>query len=464
MENADQTYPPSESGGEPASEPASKAASEPANGATTEPASEAASEPAKAAPYQGSYQVPNPAAGQPYYAPPQGYSYPTYQYPYQYPGAQPYQPPYPPYQPYYQPAPPYQSANPYSPYGYVPYDYAPYGAGAYYPYPTSPYGPAPTAPQQAAPAAAPSTAQQESPAWHSLKWILAVIGVFFAVLGIQVVATFAVMIVAILVGGGIDSVMSWVMGDGLIIVEVIIQLVWLAVAVPWWLHVRKRGIGLFRDKTKEDAEDPLNIAWRVLGIIMLGFGAQIAVALVLNLVLPLFPDVMTSYESLMEDTGLASEGIFTLIASAVLAPFVEEFTFRGIVMQFSLRAMCQQWTGRLTRENLMKMRVMPQQFWLANIFQAAVFGIMHLNLVQGLYAFVLGLVLGWVFWRTGKLRWCIGLHVAFNFSGYVLDGMYVALGGLGFVGLLIEVLVAIALVVGGILLFRRFTKPTALGE
>ena len=432
MENADQTYPADDS--------------------------------AQETPQQDASPNANPGAGCPpvQECGPQGYYYPPYQYPGQYPGAQPCQP-------YYQPAAPYQSADSYASYGYAPSGYAPYGYGAYSPYPPyapyPPYGYAPpayqpTPPQAAAPTAAPER-QQESPAWHSIKWILAVIGVFFAVLGIQVVATFAIMAVAIVAGGGMD-VMSWIMGDGLIIVEIIIQLVWLAVAVPWWLHVRKRGIGLFRDTSKEDDENALNIAWRVLGIVLLGFGAQIVVSIVLNLVLPLFPDVMTSYESLMEDTGLASEGIFTLIASAVLAPLVEEFTFRGIVMQFSLRAMCQQWTGRLTRESLARMRVMPQQFWLANIFQAAVFGIMHLNLVQGLYAFVLGLLLGWVFWRTGRLRWCIGLHAAFNFSGYVLDGFYVFFDAIGLPGLVIEVAIAIVLVVVGIVMFRHFTKATEL--
>jgi membrane protease YdiL (CAAX protease family) len=42
---------------------------------------------------------------------------------------------------------------------------------------------------------------------------------------------------------------------------------------------------------------------------------------------------------------------------------------------------------------------------------------MHGNLSQFFYAFGLGLLLGYVYARTGKLRYSIGLHMIINFMG-----------------------------------------------
>ena len=51
---------------------------------------------------------------------------------------------------------------------------------------------------------------------------------------------------------------------------------------------------------------------------------------------------------------------------------------------------------------------------------ALLFGAFHLNLHQFFYAFLIGLVLGYVYLRTGKLRWAVSLHAAINFLGSVL--------------------------------------------
>ena len=58
----------------------------------------------------------------------------------------------------------------------------------------------------------------------------------------------------------------------------------------------------------------------------------------------------------------------------------------------------------------------------AVIFSALVFGLFHGNLSQSIYAFALGLVLGYVYLRSEKLRYSIALHMAFNFMGSVISG------------------------------------------
>ena len=46
--------------------------------------------------------------------------------------------------------------------------------------------------------------------------------------------------------------------------------------------------------------------------------------------------------------------------------------------------------------------------------QALIFAVMHLNIVQGVYAFAMGLLLGWLVRRTGRLRAAVLLHMAVN--------------------------------------------------
>ena len=59
--------------------------------------------------------------------------------------------------------------------------------------------------------------------------------------------------------------------------------------------------------------------------------------------------------------------------------------------------------------------------WSANLLLALLFGIYHMNLVQGIYAFVLGAVLGLVRVSTGTIFASIGTHIIFNATSYVLQ-------------------------------------------
>ena len=52
--------------------------------------------------------------------------------------------------------------------------------------------------------------------------------------------------------------------------------------------------------------------------------------------------------------------------------------------------------------------------------QAAIFGFMHINWVPGCYAGGAGLIFGWVLVTTGKLRYTILLHFAFNAGSYLM--------------------------------------------
>ncbi|MBR2263864.1 MAG: CPBP family intramembrane metalloprotease [Firmicutes bacterium] len=82
----------------------------------------------------------------------------------------------------------------------------------------------------------------------------------------------------------------------------------------------------------------------------------------------------------------------------ILAPILEEFLFR--------------------RQIIDRVRIYGEKR--AVLLSAVMFGLFHGNLSQMFYAFLLGLVFGYVYLRTGKLRFSIILHMLINFMGSVL--------------------------------------------
>lgn len=51
---------------------------------------------------------------------------------------------------------------------------------------------------------------------------------------------------------------------------------------------------------------------------------------------------------------------------------------------------------------------------------ALAFGLLHQNLFQFFYAFGVGLIFGYVYMRTGKIRYSVILHTVINFIGSVI--------------------------------------------
>lgn len=155
---------------------------------------------------------------------------------------------------------------------------------------------------------------------------------------------------------------------------------------------------VFREKTIE-APDKVMSAKTFGAIAVLALGAQFIIGIVLSFAMSFFPKLMENYEKLIENYGITDNSTIALISIIILAPIMEEVLFRGM-------------TFRLARKWSMN-------FWAANIFQAALFGIAHLNIVQGIYAFLLGLLLGWIYRKTNSLLGSIWLHMVFNFGGTV---------------------------------------------
>lgn len=93
------------------------------------------------------------------------------------------------------------------------------------------------------------------------------------------------------------------------------------------------------------------------------------------------------------------------VAVGILAPLAEEVVFRGAILRTLL--------GIMSKKN----------HWVAIMISAAIFGIVHANLAQFVNALLMGLLLGWMYYRTGSLVPGILLHWVNNTMAYVLTNI-----------------------------------------
>lgn len=137
--------------------------------------------------------------------------------------------------------------------------------------------------------------------------------------------------------------------------------------------------------------------YEILGIILLIPGTQFMSSIVTSLVSTVFPSWLEEYMELMENAGLANDiTLLMMIYSVLLAPISEEIVFRGVIYRIARREF---------------------PFWFANLIQALLFGIFHMNPLQGCYTFILGLVLGYICEKGGTIYHVILFHMLFNLWG-----------------------------------------------
>lgn len=164
----------------------------------------------------------------------------------------------------------------------------------------------------------------------------------------------------------------------------------------WYNYACVKGSD--RSKSVKEALQPVN----ALSIVMIATGMCFFVNFQLPIVTTVLPEsVISDFENMMDSMGYGIKLIPTLI-SLVFAPFAEEFMFRGI-MFFYLQRIFERRLGK------------RETFWIANLIQAAIFGIYHLNFIQGTYAFVVGMVLGYLMFHFGSIAAPILAHMIHNF-------------------------------------------------
>lgn len=144
----------------------------------------------------------------------------------------------------------------------------------------------------------------------------------------------------------------------------------------------------------------------VVGSVITGFGLQFFTTCGVVLVSKVLPDLIWNYQNSMNNAGMASVTLESVIAMVILAPIGEEILCRGLTFYYAKKV--------------------SSNFMIANCIQALAFGVMHMNLVQGTYAFIMGLVLGVLYERFHSLYLCILVHFVVNFLGVLVADIILA--------------------------------------
>lgn len=175
---------------------------------------------------------------------------------------------------------------------------------------------------------------------------------------------------------------------------------------------------------------------QVAGLIILVPAAQFFTSFLVGIISSIFPKWLEDYENLMETAGMGDDiSLLMLLYSVCLAPISEELIFRGVTLRIARRTF---------------------PFWVANVIQAVLFGVFHGNMLQGCYAFALGMILGYICEHGGTIYHAILFHFMFNFWGTMVSPQLAKLNP-AFAGMLILAGLFIGMPVG-ILLFNKGTS------
>lgn len=162
------------------------------------------------------------------------------------------------------------------------------------------------------------------------------------------------------------------------------------------------------------------------------------------------PTAIEEYTQMMEAAGLGVD-FFSIITSILIAPIGEEIVCRGLTYHYAKKVVADMKNRRVA-------------FWIANALQALMFGVMHGNLVQGSYAFILGMGLGWLRERYNSLYPAMLAHAAINFSSTFIVGYPISLLPENVVSYSILTLVGILLTAMGYLFGRAPGKACLANE
>lgn len=132
-------------------------------------------------------------------------------------------------------------------------------------------------------------------------------------------------------------------------------------------------------------------------IIIMGILASAGISKIVTL-LPI-GNILGSYEQISTEFA-ANALIWQILALVLIGPCTEELIFRGLVYK----------------------RIKGYTKSMAGVYiSALMFGVYHFNLVQGIYAFVLGILLCYVYEKYETILAPVLLHISANLTALIMD-------------------------------------------
>ncbi|MCR4624910.1 MAG: CPBP family intramembrane metalloprotease [Lachnospiraceae bacterium] len=221
---------------------------------------------------------------------------------------------------------------------------------------------------------------------------------------IQVVVTVPMMIIKMIELGPTipdsmpyDQVYNLLMDSiDVVTMSFVSTIVSMIVAVIWYKKCFCKGYGLgeFKASCKKIIKPDI-----IGGLFFAAVGLFFFTSIIVAIIYSVSPKAIDDYNDLMDSVGLSSYDWKMIVLTVLLAPINEECIMRGII---------------LTR---LKRKMIPV---LAIILSAVYFGIFHLNLVQGIYAGILGLFMAYIAYKYRSIIPSIIFHAIFNGINYLI--------------------------------------------
>ncbi|WP_142414115.1 CPBP family intramembrane glutamic endopeptidase [Hathewaya massiliensis] len=157
--------------------------------------------------------------------------------------------------------------------------------------------------------------------------------------------------------------------------------------IAYYITLRKK------ENTLKDRLELSKINLKTSGkVIIVTIGNAMFSCALVSLVQEMFP----SYNKTAEAVGSARTSILAMGAIIIFIPMFEELLFRGLVFY------------ELKKSN---------KIIVAILLQAIIFGVVHGNPLQAIYASILGIILGLIYYWTCSLWASILCHVVYNLLG-----------------------------------------------
>ncbi len=186
--------------------------------------------------------------------------------------------------------------------------------------------------------------------------------------------------------------------------------------------------------------------WSLLPVIIVVAYAFLVVGEFTIFLLPEPSGVWKKLFDMLNETmkGVFQHKIAGFLMVAVAAPVLEETLFRGVILKALLKKYKPHW---------------------AILISAIAFGVFHMNPWQFLYATVLGLLLGYMYWKTRSLFYPILIHMLLNGTAFVAaqyvdmestEGLVEQMSGKDLQQFLFLVSIALGIIIAAYFYFEKF--------
>jgi len=229
--------------------------------------------------------------------------------------------------------------------------------------------------------------------------------------------------------GTFDEIYEWMMN------EMLYGDYGVVVTICWGVISMIGFIFWYRKQRKPETIVPLKKSVSLSsigGLALMTIGLQLSIQYLYTYIEILKPEWFYEYNQLMNLSNYSTIAMIAMILYSVfVAPVHEEFLIRGVTQNFAKKAM---------------------PFWIANFVQALIFGVLHMNVIQGSYAFLIGLLLGYIMHKSRNIWIPIIFHFFFNLFGtFVPFNMLEGNAGSAYV---LVIGIGIAIMSVGIVLFE----------